>query len=125
MNGVDVITGIPHMDPISLAFLQMNRGRGYFVGHWVSDSVNGPAIEALFGSIVFGKDHLESFVRGWSGRARPSKTSIVPAGAWRHDPLWFAHISRILHHNSHAMASVVIGSVPHDPNSWMVHLHNG
>src|SRR5215469_16965190 len=55
-----------------------------------------------------------------SGKAR-----VVPAKLGRGNPLCFACVPRVLHHDAHAMAAIIVIRVAHYPATRAIHLHYG
>src|ERR1700733_3027112 len=62
MDGMDVVAGVAHLDPIALALLQMKRRLARLVAPPVFNTVDRPAIEAFLGSILFREGHFDRFV---------------------------------------------------------------
>src|SRR5579864_783156 len=109
MDWMNVVASVAHSQSITLALLQMERCGGYFVSHRISHSVNRPPVEALFGSVVFGKNHVEGVIWRRGGCTGFGKHCVVPAiRSWRY-PLRFALGARVFDDDSHAVMSIVIG----------------
>ena len=60
VHGVDVVGGVAHMEAVSLALFQLEHRR--HVHHVEGDAIDGPAVEAFVGGLLFGKDHFDDFV---------------------------------------------------------------
>src|SRR6516162_2286349 len=122
MNGMNVIAGITHAYAVALASFEVKaRGRRPFPAHGKCDAINRPAVEAVFGGVVLGEEHVEGLIRLGSEGFR-AEARIAPLEGWRRDPLGVPHPPRVLDHDSHTVMAVVRRGVPHDPNSGMAHL---
>src|ERR1700757_2291826 len=80
MDGGDVVTSVPHAEPVTLPLLQMKPSSYQFTGHVTlreGRAVDGPAIEALLGGVVFGEGHLQDFVGRGGGAAGLRKMRVV------------------------------------------------
>ncbi len=50
---------------------------------------------------------------------------IVPLEWFRCEPLRFAFKTGVFNHDAHAVMTVIVGQVAHDPNTRMIHLNDG
>src|SRR5579862_4752787 len=87
----------------------------------IGETVDGPAIEAFECCVLFFEGHVEGLVRLLRDCGRISETGIVPPERLWRKPLRFAFVSRVLDHDPHAMMTVVVGKIAHDPHSRMIH----
>ena len=61
VHGVNVIGCVAHLQPITLAFFQVEHG--FHFRHIERYAVNRPAVKAFVGAILFFKDHFDHLVR--------------------------------------------------------------
>jgi hypothetical protein len=61
MNRVNVVAGVPHTYPVSLAFVDVERCCSGHGGRRIGETVNRPSIEPFVCGVVFGKEHIEGF----------------------------------------------------------------
>src|SRR5450759_680525 len=108
MDGMDIVAGVAHTNPVALSLLQVKRGGHWLAAHRIGHSVDRPSVEALFGGIVLRKDHLERFVRRLGSSNGLGKEPVVPAIGRRGNPLSLALGARVFDDDSHAVATIVI-----------------
>src|SRR5579885_2012223 len=127
VNRVEIVTGIPHMDTIAAALLQVKSCWLLHGRIRVGDSIDRPAIETFNGRVVLCEEHLECFVGSRRRCTWFCKPRVVPPEfRWRCDPLGFASASRILHDDTHAVLAVIVCCITQNPYSRMIHLdHRG
>src|SRR5690349_1733647 len=123
MNRVNIVARITHSQPISLTLLQVKCGRSWLMCHWIRHAIDGPAVEAFFGSIVFRECHLESLVSKGSRHSWFSKTGIAPLQRGRSSPLCLAGSPRVLHHNSHTVSAITVIEITQNPDARMIHVN--
>ena len=69
--------------------------------------------------------HVEDFVGLRRGSGWVSEVSVVPLEGAGREPLRFGFVSGILDDDAHAVMTVVVGEIAHDPNSRMIHFNDG
>src|SRR5262249_8869024 len=103
----------------------MEGSRNGLAGHSKSRAVDGPAVEAFVGSVVFSKGHLKDMVglnrtRSWFG-----ESEVVPFEGWRRRPLRFSASPGIFDGDTHAVPAIPIVEVTQNPQAGVVHVHDG
>ena len=121
VNRMNVVAGIAHPQPVSLALLQMERSWRHASAHRIRDTIDRPAVEAVHGSVLFGEQHVEGLVRPGAHRTPRAQKRVVPLngrGATHSGlPFWPAYSTTI----AHAMMTVVFDRSPiiHTPG-WFI-----
>src|ERR1700676_1809118 len=112
MDGVNVIAGVTHTQPVPLALVQVEYGWNYLANHRVRYAIDRPSIEAFLSGIVFGECHSEGLVRQRGCRARFRETCVVPLERRRSNPLCFSGVPRVLDYDPHAILTIVVIEIP-------------
>src|SRR5215831_12179840 len=58
MNRMYIVTPNTHAKTIAFPLFQVKCGRRRFIGHWIRDAIDRPAVESSFRRVVFRKSHL-------------------------------------------------------------------
>src|SRR5580698_6637276 len=120
VNGMDIVAGIAHADPVPLAFTYAKHGlHMIFVER---DTVDGPAIESALGRVLLGKGHVENLIGLRYRRSQVSKLGVIPGKRLGSNPPRLALLAGVFNHDTHAMLPVVVRHIAHGPNPGVVHL---
>ena len=76
------------------------------------------------GGVVFRESHLDGLIRSGRERVRLREARVIPARLGRSEPLALATLAGVFDHDAHAVATVVVGKIAHDPYARVVHFHN-
>src|SRR5712664_2313015 len=122
---MNIVTGVAHPQAMALAFLQVKCGWDDLACHGVGHPVDGPSVETLFGSVIFGEGHIERLIRCSGGVTSFRKARIVPFERPGGKPLRFAGLARVFDDNAHPVPAIIVVEVAHNPNARMIHFHDG
>src|SRR6516162_874834 len=119
---MNIVTSIAEPEAIAATFVHCV---GWTHGlHREGLAVEQPIVKSAARTVVFDNCHVESFVGRCRYGAGLAENGIIPTVPFRLAPLRLALGVRVFDHNAHAVASIVVGEITHDPHTRMVHLHN-
>src|SRR5215467_4748980 len=78
MHGMNVVARVTHVQAVAFPLFQMKARGNDSLRHRMGDTIDSPAIEALFRGVVLCKGHLKRLVRRCCIGVRFSETGIVP-----------------------------------------------
>src|SRR5215468_3258484 len=122
---MDIIAGVAHPNAVALPLPKVEGRWSALAGHRVGGTIDGPAVESLFSSIVLGKGHFEGLIRSPGAGTAFGKTPVIPLHFRRCDPRRLSLPTGIFDDYAHAALPIFILQVAEHPNSGMVHVHNG
>ena len=122
VNGMDIVTGILHVNAIALALEQVMRRRHR--SRWKHNLIDRPQIESALGGIALCEPHLDGFVGLGSRRIGVRETRIIPSKGLGRRPEGLVFVTCILHHNAHSVAAIIVGEVAHHPDSGIGHMND-
>src|ERR1700688_1116954 len=98
MERMYVVARVAHPQPIAPSLPQVKRRGHDSLRHWIGRSINRPAIESFFSSILLGKRHIERLVWLGSRRTGFAKSRVIPMRWLRREPNRLALSTRALQH---------------------------
>ena len=123
MDWMNIVTGIAHLQPVAPALFQVKRRR--HIHHVESRAVDGPSVKPVNSPVLFGKEHVNYFVRLLHGTIILTKQAVVPFKRVGFYPLRLSSfVPFIFHYYPHAVSAVIIGQIAHYPGARICHFHN-
>src|SRR5579862_4479091 len=121
VNGMDVVARVSQPESVALPRREMEHRLRVALRE--RHTVDRPLVEAGGGRVVLGEGHFEGLIGscGYPGRDS-AEARIVPVKWWRGNPGRRTGATRVLDHDTHAVAAVIVSQISHDPHPRMAHL---